>query len=356
MRKGVLVMVFVLAVLAYGCTSKADASGGTGSATPFIGGSEGISAKFADNSPPAEVTDAQELTSQDGKSKEVQPTFPFDVVVYLDNIGEHKVGRDNLAVTLSGISPSDFLGKGSTTSFKNQKPLTELTEVKKDPDGNKIPGASGVEVRFSGLAYQKILQGNNVFPIQADVCYNYQTKVQADICTREDATKRIPDKCEVSGTRTVFNSGAPVAVSSVKESIGGKNKIILTFTVRQVGSGSVFKQEMVDITPTGSGQKQYAVSCPQGNYQNENWVNVQLKTGITGETLTCSGAIMDTIGSDTANGIYVGSLKLSNGEGTFTCIQSTPKEDATRKVEIKLGYNYLITKNTQITVKHLLSE
>ncbi|MBI2580377.1 hypothetical protein HYV85_01065 [Candidatus Woesearchaeota archaeon] len=346
MKKGVFVLLLALiAVVIAGC--QGGQKGQVSSTTPFIGGTEGLTAKFAENSPPPEVTDAQ----KDNANKLINT---FDIVLLLENVGEVDLGDSALkstddntkvAVTIGGILSSDFLTSdskspdGKVVTLVKANPKGPISGVKKDPDGNKIPGST-VDMRFEGLAYQRELAGSAEFPIQADVCYSYQTKAVSDLCIRSDATKRVSGVCDIAGQKQVFNSGAPVHVTAAKESVGGKNKVLLTFNVKNMGAGSVFKAAA---TP----------DCERGAFAKENHVLVQVNTGIAG--ISCSGISVDSTASKSENGLIIGDLRLSNGEGTFSCIQNTPNQDAVKKVDLKLTYNYLISKSTKLAVKHLLS-
>lgn len=351
MKKGVILVLFVaLALVIAGCKG-GDKGPVSSSSTPFIGGTEGLTAKFAENSPPPEVTDAQKKSSTDAS---LIPTFPFDIVVRLENVGESDVLKEKAVVTISGLSASDFLKKDEKTSkymnaaptpvevsLKDVTPTEDLNGVKKDPDGNKIPGGT-TDVWFRQLAYQKELQGNNPFPVQADICYTYQTKAQTEMCIRKDLTKSVSGVCQIATQKQVFNSGAPVHVIAAKESIAGRNKVLLTFNVKSVGPGNVFKLE----SATGK------TACERGDFKTTDQVLVDVKTGLG--DLKCNG-LSDGKQLDVANGQFAGYLRLSNGEGTFSCIQPTPEEDSVKKIEVKLTYNYLISKSTSILVKHLLS-
>lgn len=345
MRKGVLaVLLIAIALAVAGCKGggKGPASSDT---TPFIGGTEGLTMKFAENSPPSEVTDAQ---MSGGK-----PVNTFDIIMLMENIGESDVQKAGSHITISGISASDFLktttagGKvvtvnvdGQEVLLKGKNPESSLDGVKKDPDGNKIPG-SVADVQFTNLAYQRQLQGNNEFPIQADLCYTYQTKAATDVCIRADATKRVSGVCQIAEQKQVFSSGAPVHVTSVKESVGGRNKVLLTFNVKNVGSGSVFKvDKTIPVT-----------ECDKTQFSKQDQVLVGVITGMPG--ISCSGL---TGGTADPTGKFTGYLRLSGGEGTFSCIQATANEDAVKKVDLKLDYNYLVSRNTKILVKHLLGE
>ncbi len=344
MRKGVLVLVLLaLALVVAGCQGNKPT---TSSSTPFIGGTEGLTAKFAENSPPTEVTDSQ----KDAAGKLINT---FDIVLLLENVGEVDIGDSTLtstsdntkvAVTIGGILGSDFLDTasknpdGKIVTLVKANPKGPISGVKKDPDGNKIPGST-VDMRFEGLAYQRLLAGSAEFPLQADVCYVYQTKAVTDLCIRADATKRVSGVCDISGQKQVFNSGAPMQITAVEEGVGGKNKVLLTFNVKNVGTGNVFK---ASATP----------DCERGAFAKENHVLVQITTGLSG--ITCSGISVDSTASKPDEGVIVGDLRLSEGAGTFSCIQNTPNQDAVKKVDLKLTYDYLISKSTKIAVKHLL--
>ncbi|MBI2549985.1 hypothetical protein HYV83_02285 [Candidatus Woesearchaeota archaeon] len=340
MKKSVISVLFVALIVVLAGCSGGNKGPVSSSSTPFIGGTEGLTAKFAENSPPPEVTDAQKSTPA---ATSPTPTFPFDIVVLLENIGESDVLKGNAIVTISGLSASDFLKsgkntKGAAVSLIGVNPTENLNGVKKDPDGNKIPGGT-TDVWFRQLAYQKELQGNNPFPVQADICYTYQTKAQTEMCIRKDLTKSVSGVCQIATQKQVFNSGAPVHVTTVKESIAGRNKVLLTFNVKSISSGSVFK--FTD-----------AVGCERGDFNTIDQVYVDVKTGLS--DLKCNGL---SEGEQVAgvNGGFTGYLRLSNGEGTFSCIQPTPEEDSVKKIDIELTYNYLISRSTSILVKHLLS-
>lgn len=348
MKKGVILVLFVaLAIVVAGC--QGGQKGQVSSSTPFIGGVEGLTAKFAENSPPVEVTDAQ---IESGKLVNT-----FDIVLLLENVGEADIGdsglastiaNDKVAVTIGGILGSDFLDSagrnpGATVvTLVKANPKGPIGGVKKDPDGNKIPGAT-VDMRFEGLAYQRQLAGSAEFPVQADVCYAYQTKAVTDLCIRADATKVVSGVCQISGSKPVFNSGAPVHVTAVKESVGGKSKVLLTFNVKNVGAGNVYMASLTSLTP----------DCERGAFAKENRVLVKVDTGLAG--ISCSGISVNSAASKPEDGSIVGDLRLSGGEGTFSCIQNTPNQDGVKKVDLKLTYNYLMSKNTKISVKHLLS-
>ena len=338
MQKGVLVLFLALALVIAGCQG-----GGKGavssSSTPFIGGSEGLRVSFVENAPPTEVLDNPKPTDKTQVQK-------FDVILRLENAGEQDVAWSAIKTTIGGIFPADF-DKATTelkdVIFSTKKAVDQklsaadaaklvLTGVKKDPDGAKIPGGID-ELTFKDLAYLKMLEGNTEFPIQADVCYKYTTKAVGDFCMRADLTRSQGGVCQAKGTKPVFSSGSPVQVTSVDESIGGRSKVILKFKIKTVGSGSFFKPDATG-TP----------NCVRGDFSKENFVRVTVNSGVNG--LTCSGF--------TNNGaIATGDVRLTNAEGTITCIQDGVSVDAVQKATVTVDYNHLVTSSTKVLVKHL---
>ncbi len=335
MQKGVLVLVLLaMALVVAGCQG-----GGKGavssSSTPFIGGSEGLRVSFLDNAPPKEILDNKQMS--------------FDVILRLENVGERDIPASKLKVTLGGIYPQDFVETGKTKPENLQNvlysglagktdPKYKLDGVKKDPEGGKIQGGID-EIKFEGLTYKKLLEGNAEFPLQADFCYNYQTKAVGDFCMRQDLTRPTAGVCDVKGTKPMFSSGAPLHVVSLDEAVGGAGKVILKFTLKADGTGSFFKPEAIAATNKDGG-------CEKGNFAKENIVRVTLNTGVTG--LSCSGF------DNPANVQEVnGDVRLTNGEASITCIQSGVSFDAVQKATVTVNYNHLISASTKLLVKHL---
>lgn len=308
MRKGVLVLVLALALSLAVAGCQGGKSATSSSSTPFIGGSEGLRVSFVDNAPPSEILDNKQT--------------PFDITLRVENVGETDVAVNNVKTTIGGLYPADF-GQ-SSLQYVLPRPVQG---VKKDPEGGKITGGID-EITFPGLSYTKTLEGNNVFPIQADTCYTYQTRAVGDYCMRQDLTKVTAGVCSVKGSKPIFNSGGPVQVVSLSESVGGKNTIILSFTIKTVGSGSFFRPA--------------AQTCTKGDLQSESFVRVTVDPGITGD-LRCSGW----------GGQKTKDVRLVNGEASVTCILGGINVDALQKINIKLDYNNLISTSTSLLVKHL---
>ena len=330
MRKEVFVLVLALLLAIAGCTS-GDNNTTTSSNTPFVGGAEGLRVSFVDNAPPREILD-------NPKPQDESQVMRFEIAVKLDNMGEQEVLTSNIKTTLGGIYPPDF--DKSSTDLQNVIASAKLPNVlkiegvRKDPEGDKLPGGTE-EMTFKDLGYLKSLAGNNEFPVQADVCYKYTTKAVGNFCMRQDMTRTSAGVCTVKGAKQMFSSGAPVQVTTLDESVGGRNKVILKFRIKAVGAGSFFKPDPAGTPPT----------CTKGDFSKENFVQVTVNTGVNG--LTCSG--FSSTGSQSATG----QVRLANGEASVTCIQDMVTVDALQSVNVQVEYNHLISTATSILVKHL---
>lgn len=279
-------------------------------ATPFIGGTNGLLINFAPNAPPSEVIDGDR--------------FPFSAIVTLENTGESDVQANKLEVRLTGLYPPDF---GQTGELK-KNPAEPILGIKKDSEGNKIPGTVS-QVEFENLNYKGRLQGNLQLPIRAEVCYNYETRGSAVYCMRKNLLTTVPGPCKVNEPKTMHNSGAPIQVVSFTESVAGSNTVLFNFKVSLKGNGNVFRGN-TNCNPV---------------LQNENRVYVIVDSGLNG--LQCQG--LQERGSDGRSGF----IRLTNGESTFTCTQPNINADAVKELSVKLNYDYLETKTTQLLVKHV---
>ncbi len=306
-----LVLLVALILIAAGCTSSSKPPG-SDVTTPFIGGVIGLDETFVDSAPPKEVFDGGD--------------FPFDVEVDLKNVGEAFVSKNDVQVKISGIDPTQF-GKTAADFAKN--PDDDLEATKKDPDGAIIEGTETF-VTFDNLNHQGQLSGNTPFTVHADVCYKYETIVNAKACIKQDLLDTTnKDVCIVSEEKKAYNSGAPVAVTSFKEQASGKDKVSYIFSVEHIGTGSVFKL----------GQH-----CDDSARANEDKVKVSVDSGIQG--LSCSG-----LDEGTATSGYV---SLHSGKRTIRCTQdlSGDRTDFEKVVVINLDYDYQDTVAADVLVKH----
>ncbi len=338
-----LLFLALLAVLA-ACTNGEPSTPSNRQA--FVGGSEAIKLSFVPNAPPPETVDKPSSDSE---------VLQFNVIVIAENVGEYAMDPDNVEVKITGFLPADFgvsdaTGEDSVmvrklSSVEGHREDQLFASVRKDPDGNAIQGET---VHFSfptgntPFGFDKPLKGNQVYPIRATACYEYKTVVQTDYCVLENfLTTEDNPLCNPKSTRTAENSGAPIHVSSVTQSVGGKNKVILNFKVDQVGSGTIFLGDKEGLGIDNS--------CDP-SFRNKNRVRVYVDTGLENLEMTCPGLIGFGEGIENE-----GTLLLDAGSAEFTCIVETPLGvEAVNSLELELSYYVQDSIETSIVVKHLL--
>lgn len=305
----IISIIFILVMLT-ACTGGGKSGEKIDLGAPFVGGTAGLSADFVDFR--TDVFDG-------GRD-------PFDLVVKLENKGEATVAPGRVRVKISGVNPAEF---GKLEENLILSPTEELMSVRKDPQGNALPGSQST-VEFIGLNHFSPIAGAQVsFPLRADVCYTYSTQAVSKLCVRANLLN--PEAggiCEIGEDKQVVNSGAPVQVSAVKESARGKDKLSFTFDVSNAGTGNIFER--------GS-------FCDRSTRAKEGRVYVTVDTGMPG--LQCTG--LTTTGTKAE-----GFTTLFDGKKTVTCTQTvTTKTDYEQQIKIEVVYDYEEFKQTQITVK-----
>jgi hypothetical protein len=308
--KKLLILILSIAIILVlsGCND--DSSTGL-KTSPFLGGTTGITVDFATGSPPSEVYDE---------------SYPFDISVILQNKGEYEVPAGDVNVKISGILASEF---STTEAELSKNPTDDLLATKKNSEGDVIQG-SPVYVEFNGLEYASELKGNQVYPIRADVCFNYETNAIATVCILENNIDLTNSKvCSNQGIKKVFNSGAPVQIVNFKQEPSGQNKVRYHFAVRHAGTGEVYKSE---------------TTCDKTIKTDENKVWVDVSSNMGG-TLKCSGL---SDGTDTT-----GYVRLYGGEFIVMCSHEvTTTTDYESTLNIDLKYDYEIEKSSTLLVKH----
>ncbi len=322
-------MLFLLAfaVIVAGCQSQTPK--GSSITNAFIGGTSAVKVSFIENSPPSEVTD----TPSGGTG------FPFDASVTLENVGEYDIPAAGVTLAVSGFYPGDF-GIADTAELTQTYPASGVFRgVSKDPDGNRIQGDIA-QITFpktptKQFKYDKQLAGNQQFPFRVDACYPYSTKAISQVCLMKDLTSKERTICTPTGSRPVSNSGAPVQVSSVTQSVGGRNKLLLNFGIKKVGSSDLFKV---------SNDR-----CKDA-FTNKERITVRVETGIKG--LKCLGLLG---GAEVKDGVYSGEVLLSSGSASFTCIQDYDgSTNSVKTFDVTLMYFARDSATTNVLVKHLI--
>jgi len=286
---------------------------GSQAGTPFLGGTQGLVLSFADDTPPGTVFD--------------KGTFPFDVVVKVDNKGEFEIPKNKIFIDVLGFEPNQF---GMSAAALSKSPDDNLLARTKDVQGNVIePGPAFVE--FPDLNYQGEVAGSELsFKVRAQACYLYGTFATTQLCSRQNVINPAAGGiCEVNEDKQVYNSGAPVQVRSVVEQARAKDKIGITFEITHVGTGKIFQRDHL---------------CDNTVRTFEDKVFVEVQSPLPG--MTCTGL---QAGYNEASGFAT----LYGGTKTITCTQplATPR-DYEFPVTISLTYDYNEGIDTDVVVKH----
>lgn len=307
----VMIGLAIAMMLLAGCDGKTKA----GTTDPFLGGTNGILLAFMDDAPPGEVFDGGD--------------FPFSIVVTLKNDGEWEVPAEKGTLSISGINPAEF---GVTDAGLVKKIPESLEASSKDAEGNVIPGTV-LLVEFPEMVYAGTLVGNRIFPVRANLCYEYGTRATSSLCVRANLRDTSDSPvCTVNEDKTVYSSGAPVVITTFQEAVSGASSVRFTFTISHKNNGNIYK--------LGSG-------CDGSVYANRNKIHVTVDSGLEG--LKCSGLS----GGDDTSGYVTLSTEDRAGERVITCTQTIDSQtDFDQPVNIELTYDYKDHIDTELLVKH----
>lgn len=316
MKKSVVFLtILVVAIFLSGCNQSKTSQNATSTGKAYVGGVDGLAVSFAENAPPKEVYD----------NKQGQ----FAVSVKVENKGEFDVDGGKYKLTLTGI---DFGAFGSSV-VKDAIKVDKLEKVRRSV-GETIPGTY-IFYDFQNFAYQTPVNGQiGPFNLRAALCYAYQTEASSKACILEDLygrSGRTP-LCKANEDKSVENSGAPVHVESVKESVVGSDKIALTFVIKQKGDSK-------DVVFEPGSQ-----TCSLSDLNKQNRVGVALMVGSNSIPASqCAGLTAD--GKAT--------LYADRGAEIRCTIQLSNPVDQEVPVKLTLNYDYYEYADTPITVKQL---
>jgi hypothetical protein len=359
----ILVVVFVVIFYSSGCLGDTDDSETSGS---FSGGSGGILVEFQPGAPPQQI-------SEDDPS--------FDVSVKLENIGEYDIDISDAeydedgnlvieydengilketiqpaSVFLLGVNPKTIgLCYSDTTTDTTQVCTTKL--VHEDGlsgahyvNSELIPGEltylSWESAESSSLNYGLEINSDQSLNFVAQVCYPYRTIATAEACFSDNAYAQTTgaETCEVTGSKDVSNTIAPIQVTSVVENPAGKTdttgKYAFTFSIQNTGGGTVFPYDTSTHKCTKLGV---------GDLNSNQVAIMSVKVGGE-EKLEC-------LKYDKINELYKpAEVTLVNGKGTYTCTvsQESISGDYSDLIEIQLAYNYYDQTSKKIIIKNTL--
>jgi hypothetical protein len=258
--KYALIALLALTVLAAGCSPTGPDSS---LSDPFIGGAQGLKVSFMQGAPPSEIFDGGQ--------------YPFSVNILVENLGEADVGPDSVTgatgdnqfalVSLIGFNPAQFNYPETDKTFAQEQ--ISVLGARRNFDGTIIAGDTNI-VQFEGYNYLPDEQGNSEIRIRANICYDYTTRTSTRVCIKDNILENIQDNsiCVLTGPKDVKNSGSPVHVTKVAQNPLGRDKIQVTFTIENVGTGRVFRKvgSAWSSGPLGGGACDTSLTNPDRNY------------------------------------------------------------------------------------------
>ena len=261
-------------------------------------GTEGISLKFLDNSPPSTIYAGDENP----------------LVLEVRNLGNYPDNDDDdLGVTLffTGFDRNqivlDYKDKMSIRGGKTQT--------------RKEGGLEYYETNFDTYLYDEASSTRQ--PIKVTACYPYKTAASIDVCVDPNPIKNDEDSCDPGYNVGLGSQAAPIAITDInQESL--KGKVRFTITVKNVGPGTVF---------SGS-------SCINPEVTDKNIVYV--------ESVYLGREKMDCLPFD--------KIRLSNGKGIITCtLDSLDDLEPAYKTSlgVHLAYNYKNSITKEVTIKRI---
>lgn len=335
-----LLAVFAVALVALaGCAPTAPQ--GPDLATPYIGGVQGLGISFAEGMPPVEIFDAGQTT--------------FSVGLQVENLGESAIGLDsrnpNGYVELIGINPSQFgiLQDRMLVTFLDAE--LALQGSRRGFDGAILPGDFAL-VEFSDLSYLPDRFGNTEVTIRANVCYEYRTYSDAELCFKDNVLENALDDtiCTLTGAKPLSTSGGPVQVTTVTQNPAGSDRIHVTFLVENLGQGVVY-------APLRSQPQPSFEMCASnaGTNPNRDVVYVEVLMGCDPtRDLYCSDTY--DIRCPLLGGTNEGIVRMFNGApATVTCTIMTDGRDGNRiftdSLHVDLHYSYREYVETPVLVR-----
>jgi hypothetical protein len=326
MKLAIVLAILTVFVLS-GCATDTNNGG-----KAFIGGTEGLRTSFLGGNPPDEIFDGKQS--------------PFAIVVKLENVGEDDIAANEGFVKIDGLDPGTY-GMGDSKKLIN----VAIPGAKKNFDGTVLNGGIAT-VEFGDLAYDLVIQGNIPQKVWANICYLYNTRTTTQLCIKKDPQLLLSDKkiCDVEGEKYPQNSGAPIQITSLKESFAGEGKVGISMVFSHMGNGDAFFDPRVDLNNNKA--------CDDvGSNTNRGRIHVLVKpVKIGGSQITpvC-------LGLSDPSGTNEGYIILDNdGSGKeqfgLYCTVDASSTDSIFEVpiDVETEYLYLQHLEKQITIRHVI--
>jgi len=271
------------------------------SLSPYAGGWKGVIASFEDMG----------VVSDIGNINEVYENEQFPVDVRVENNGEFELAAGDIDVQLKGVDPGQF---GLPSGIISNAGVLERVSEFLPEGGEEVMSFGNAQYDVTGLFY--------LAHFYATVEYPYKTFVAVtDVCYKEDLRDR--SVCNVESSKSSFSSGAPITVTSVKESPAGRGQFYLEYKISNLGGGKV-KANAADDYSSVYGEVLFDMKTDTSEWECVSRGNTNI-------------------------------VRLTNGEGVIRCKYpksgSMPEDTLfTKQVDLDLTYIYQSTIDTEVKI------
>ncbi len=282
---------------------------------PYVGGNDGVEFAFQEDEPPQAVLDDSQQE--------------FFITLLVRNQGEYTIPDGEAIASLSGIDAKAF---GLTSmDATNTVPIQGTS----NDQGFLLEGAEEL-LEFKPAKYVNDVAADFSVPLRADLCYGYKTEGLAHLCLKKDVVQQsIEDVCSTTNPDVdLFNSGAPIQVENLRQKAIGSDKVQISFTIRNVGSGIVYLP--------GS----FTDSC-KGQNDVKDMVHVMLDNPQDNFVPTCSSFAKTNEGD----------IRLVGGKKDITCTVSTSDlQDVSYQdlLIVEVSYVYRESVSTVLNVQNAI--
>ncbi len=277
-------------------------------------GTQGLTMNFLENTPPDFIYEDDKMT----------------VGVEVRNLGARKIESESDGyLYLSGFDQKLFGDhKPDGESLRGLEPKSEF-----NPEG-------GYTVRTFTLGEAILPKGVDVYPakMRVTLCYNYQTIANPIVCvdpTIYDPTIVRASECQMGQVNVGNGQGAPVAVTAVQEKMVGKDKVLFTIQISNVGEGTVLLN--------------------QGDCQPGAKIDREDLNKLHVDFIRFKGVNIRDNCEPIKNMETKYELRLTDGTATLYCNADIARDTSayTTPLEIGLGYAYTNYIEKQVEVRNL---
>ncbi|MBW3023273.1 hypothetical protein KY308_04165 [Candidatus Woesearchaeota archaeon] len=328
-----IIIVMFLAVFLVSCTQN---SSNIVTQQELRQGTDALSMKFLENSPPDKVFSAEQGISGTGT---------FQVGLELLNKGASDINAGEITLSLESGYINDL---GSNWISSNERFSDRYTKnyVTFELEGKKPENPAGGRILFTKLLQANIPASDvqsqtRKSTIIATACYDYKTQVTASVCLdpKPFAEKIGPSPCQVKDA--TFNSqGAPLAVTKISPRMiakGSGSTLEVLIYVKNKGVGQIIPSNSISTACAPSGPQTTAEER-QKFWNTIDQEDFKIELSAEGQPFKCAPF----------------PLKLTSGEEDFVrcvyegTITGTQPYTTTLNLEFDYGYTHSISKDLTI--------